>query len=246
MKAFLLFTLLLSVEAKALTLKAVTTEFPPYQILSGEEVRGISTDIVKNVVELAGFKAEFKGYPWARAYRIAQKEDNVIIYSMARTPEREKLFKWVGTIVPYNVYFWKLRKRTDVSVKSLEDAKRYAVGGTTDDIKAIELIKFGFLPGKNLEMATSDEVNIRKLFAGRITLMPYDEISFINRVTRAGYDFTKTEKLIRMDTISHDLYIAVSLQTSDDVVKKLSASLESFKKTAKFKELQDKIKKHND
>lgn len=221
--------------------KVVTTEFPPYQILDGEEVRGISTEIVKGVLEIAGIKAHFYGYPWPRAYRIAQKEPNVLIYSLARTSEREKLFKWVGSIVPFNVYFWKLRDRHDIKANTIEEAKRYVSGGTIDDIKAIELVKLGFVSGKNLELVSSDEISIRKLFAGRIDIMPYDEMSFLERIKRAGFSFDKVEKMARVDSISHELYIGVSLQTSDEKVKKLKKALAQFKKTKRYKELQKEI-----
>lgn len=228
-------------EGKGEELKVVTTEFPPYQILDGDEVRGISTEIVKGVLEIAGIKARFYGYPWARAYRIAQKEPNVLIYSLARTAEREKLFKWVGTIVPYNVYFWKLRDRHDIKANTIEEAKRYNTGGTIDDIKSIELIKLGFVSGKNLELVSSDEISIRKLFAGRIEIMPYDEMSFLERIKRAGFSFDKVEKMGRVDSISHELYIGVSLKTSDETVKKLKNALVQFKKTKRYRELQNEI-----
>ena len=35
-------------------------------------------------------------YPWARAYDMALKEPNVLIFLIARTSARETQFKWAG------------------------------------------------------------------------------------------------------------------------------------------------------
>lgn len=229
--------------AHAETIKVVTTEFPPYQVIEGDFVRGIATEIVRSVVEDAGFKSEITAYPWPRAYKIAQKESNVLIYSMARTKEREKLFKWIGSIAPYNVYFWKLASRKDIKFSSIEEVKKYVVGGTNDDIKSLEMIKLGFMPGKNLELVSSDEISIRKLYAGRIEVMPYDEASFYQRVKKAGYDYSKAKKMMKFEGISNELYLAASLDTSDEVVARLQNSLAHYKKNKNFRTLQSKINK---
>ncbi len=233
-----LIPLLFIATASAGPLKVVTTEFPPYQYIKNQMIDGVATEIVKEVIKTAHLKADIKVYPWARAYKIAQREPDVIIYSIGKTPEREKLFKWIGTIVPYNVYFWRLHDRKDIRINSLVEAKKYIAGGVVDDIKALELQKMGFESGKNLELVGSDETNIKKLFAGRIDIMPYDELSFPYRVSMAGHDFSRLVRLIQIDSISHDLYVAASLQTSDDIVKKLQDSLTAFKKTQKYKALK--------
>ncbi len=237
---FLLISYYSSVNAQ--TLQIVTSDFAPYQIMTGNKVEGINTETVREVLERAKIKGEIKMYPWPRAYKLAQKEANLIIYSMARTTEREKMFKWIGPLSPYQVYFWRMEERVGIKVKNLEDAKRYVSGGVFDDVKAEYLEKVGFRRGGNLEYVGNDTLNIRKLFAGRIDLLPYDELSLPYKVQGAGYDFKKLVRLSRIEGISHELYMAASLQTPDATVKKLSIALEEFKKTKKFKEIKSRMK----
>lgn len=85
-------------------------------------------------------------------------------------------------------------------------------------------------------------MNIKKIFAGRIDLLAYDEWSLPFRAKDAGQDFKKLKRLIRIDGISHDLFMAASLKTPDATVAKLSRSLEEFKKSKEYKEIKSRFK----
>lgn len=234
--------LFISLNADAQTLRVVTSDFPPFQISVGNIVSGLTTEVVEAVIKNAGYSSDVKSYPWARAYKMALKEPHILIYSIVRSSEREKLFKWIGPIAPYNVYFWKLKSRTDIKINSVESAKRYLCGGVNDDIKASQLQKLGFLPGKNLDLVTDDSLNIRKIYAGRIDIMTYDDISFRYRVEKEGFEFSKLQKLIKLEGSSHELQLAASLDTSDEVVEKLRSSLIAFKKTSKYQQIKNRLR----
>ena len=224
------------------SLQVVTSDFAPYQTQKENKIEGITTEIVQKVISKAGFTGEFNMYPWPRAYKIAQHEPNTIIYSIVRTPEREKQFKWIGAIAPYNVYFWKLKSRKDVKLKTVDEAKSYKSGCVFDDVKSAYLESVGFKRTTHLECVGNDTLNIRKLYAGRVDLLPYDDLSMPYKIENSGYDFDKIEKVIRIDGISHDLYMAASLQVSDETVKKLITALEEFKKTKKYRSIKSRIK----
>jgi polar amino acid transport system substrate-binding protein len=44
-------------------------------------------------------------YPWVRAYKMAQTTPNVMLFSILLNPQRENLFKWVGALHPFQVFF---------------------------------------------------------------------------------------------------------------------------------------------
>lgn len=239
----LLFLLVLfSADIKAESLSIVTNEFPPFQIVEGETVSGYTTEIVKHVVENAGLIGEIKAYPWARAYKMSLKEPNTLIYSIVRSPERESTFKWIGSIAPYDVYFWKLKKRKDIRIHNIEDAKKYMCGAMINGSKASILLKHGFIEGRNLELGDSDIDNLRKLYAGRIDLMLYDSTSFRYSALKEKKNLDDVEKLIKVEGISNELFLAASLGTPDRVVSKLRHSLEAFKKTNKYKEIKSHLR----
>lgn len=237
-----LFLLFISCGVRAETIKVVTSEFPPFQYTENNKIVGLTTEIVEAVIKDAGYSSEMKIYPWPRTYKMGLKEPNVLIFSIVRTPEREKLFKWIGVIAPYNVYFWKLKSRKDIKISSLEDAKKYVAGAVIDDNKADQLQKLGFVLGKNLELVSSDEFNLNKLFAKRIDIMTFDELSFRHKVESAGMDFSKVEKIMKLEGSSHELQLAANIETPDAVVEKLRISLAAFKKTNKYLEIKNRLK----
>lgn len=238
---FFLFLLIVT-DLHAGPLQIVTNDFPPFQIINGDKVSGFTTEIVMHVLKGAGLKGEIKAYPWARAYKMGIKEPNTLIYSIVRNKEREKTFKWIGTIAPYNVYFWKLKSRKDIHIKNIEDLKKYMCGAMLNGSKANHLIKHGFIEGKNLDLGDSDLDNFRKLYAGRVDTILYDSVSFRYTAIQEKKDAAFAEKILKVDGISSELYLAASHETPDSVVAKLRASLEAFKKTNKYKEIKSHLR----
>lgn len=238
---YLFLFLLVIVDLHAESLHVVTNDFPPFQIIS-REVSGFTTEIVRHVLKGAGLKGEIKAYPWARAYKMAIKEPNTLIYSIVRNKERENTFKWIGTVAPYDVYFWKLKKRKDIKIKNIKDAKKYMCGAMFNGSKANHLIKHGFIEGKNLDLGDSDLDNFRKLYAGRVDLILYDSVSFPYTALLEKKDAGEAEKILKVDGISSELYLAASQGTPDSVVAKLRASLAAFKKTNKYKEIKSHLR----
>ena len=108
----LLLWLLFASPLGAESLRIVTEDFPPYNFQVGNEARGLSSEVVQAVLKQINRQAEFEFYPWARAYEIAQNEKNNLIFSIARIPEREALFNWVGSIAPYKTSLYKLKANT--------------------------------------------------------------------------------------------------------------------------------------
>jgi polar amino acid transport system substrate-binding protein len=240
----ILSTLFFNLNVFSATLDLTTSDFPPFQIQGEEKDEGMVIEIVREIVKTAGHQGSVNFFPWARAIQNAQNNPNTIIFSIGRNAEREKSFKWIGPVAKYNVYFWKLKERTDIKVKTIEDAKRYMVGGVIDDIRVEQLKKLGFVVNKNLELAPNDTLNIHKIFNKHIDIIPFDETVFSYKVTRAGHDFSKLEKMIKIKNLDMDLYIAASLNTPDAVVSDLKTALINFKKTKKYQQIKSKYHQH--
>ncbi len=221
--------LFISVTAQSNTLQVATTEYPPFQYTDNEQIKGFNTSIVEKVIKNAGYKPDIKSYPWARALKLAKKEREMLIYSIVRNPEREKKFKWIGVIAPFNVYFWKLKNRDDIKISTILDAQKFKCGATTGDVRTDQLIKLGFIPGLNLEAVESDQQNIRRLFAGKIDILTQDDVSLRYIVESLNLNFSLVQKIMYMKGLPRELYLAASLGTPDDVVEKLRASLKDLK-----------------
>lgn len=234
--------LILPVHAETIT--AVTEEMPPFNYTENGVITGFSTEIVRAALKEAGLTADFKSYPWKRAYKMASSEPNTLIYSIGRNPEREDKFKWVGVIAPVNIYFYKLKSRTDIKIDSLEDAKRYAVGAVDGDYTTQFLDANGF---ENLDKTHSYSLNVRKLFNGRVDVILVDELSLsalVREEAKSGkpYAMSQLEKAFFVEDLSSGMYMAFSLSTPDGIVEKCRKALKQIKENGVFDRIMDAYK----
>jgi polar amino acid transport system substrate-binding protein len=191
-------------------------------------VKGIATEIVQATLAQANLAATIHVYPWARAYNIALKQENVLIYSIRRSPEREALFKWIGPIFYQNIYLVKLKDRTDLVLTSLEDAKRYRLGVMNQDTTHQFLLSQGFEEGVNLDVTPSETLNIKKLFAGRIDLLVQNDISLAIRMQELELPLNQVAKALPLFDKDQGLFMAFSKQTSDELVNRVRKAFEQI------------------
>ncbi|MFD2271054.1 substrate-binding periplasmic protein [Undibacterium arcticum] len=144
---------------------------PPLNYEEQGVVTGYSTELLQAVLQTAGLSAPISILPWARAYQTAQTQPNTIIYSIVRTAEREPLFDWIGPISKRQIFLFKLRARKDVEVSTLSDARKYRIGAVREMAATQQLIKQGFNPEESLDLAPTDESNVKKLFLNRVDLI---------------------------------------------------------------------------
>nr|WP_281169120.1 ABC transporter substrate-binding protein [Hahella ganghwensis] len=226
--------------SKADTIQVVTTDFPPYSYERNGKVHGMATEIVKKALTRAGLSYNLKVFTWSRAYHMARNTPNTLIFSIARSKERENEFHWVGKVAPYSIRMYKLAIREDIKVDSLEDAKQYIVGGEHSDIKQAYLLTKGFETGKNILLVNKDELNIRKLFAGRIDLLPFNELSLPIMLHKEGHRASELEPVLDLGDISHDLYAAFHKDTSQTTVNKLKREMDKLKQSGWITKIQDR------
>ena len=216
----------------------VTEDFPPYNYQENNIIKGLSSNVVLAVLKEINVKAEINFYPWVRAYLYATTQKNHLIYSIARVPEREHLFHWVGTIAPYKTSLYKLKTRKDIQIGSLEEAKTYTIGCSLNDVITIYLQKKGFTL---LKQVPRDTQNLHKLLLGRVDLIAYDEASFVYKIQQEGLDISKYERIYRLEELSDNLYMAFSKSSDTALVRKFQDGLRAIKKKGVFDKIQKKF-----
>lgn len=197
-------------------IQVVTENWAPYNFEENTVVKGISTDIVKKVLERTGLKYTISVYPWARAYNMALEEENILIYTIVRTPERENVFKWVRAIVEADsTNLYKLSEREDIAITTLEDAKKYTIGVIRESMYHQFLVKHGFI---KIEPVASMGQNFQKLMDTRIDLWAEGEKNFLQEIKdrQAEYPDIKIEKAFYL--FKYPYYMAFSKKTSDEIV----------------------------
>ncbi|WP_263263341.1 transporter substrate-binding domain-containing protein [Pseudomonas sp. RIT-PI-S] len=219
--------LALAAPAQAGPLRVLTEELPPFNMTDGGEVTGMSTEVVRAVLAEAGLSARIEVMPWARAYDLALHQDNVLIYSIARTPERETRFNWVGIIAPTR---WSLYSRASrgLQVDSLEAARAYQIGTVNEDAGEQYLKQKGFSLGHGLQSSIRYELGYQKLMQGHVDLWIANDLNADYIARRLGDDPEKTLRVsVPLTDISQGegLEMAFSLGTPAETVERARAAL---------------------
>jgi len=225
----------------------VTEEFPPLQYTEDGKLAGPSVEIVREVFARAGLQADISMLPWARAYKIATSEPDVVIFSIGRTKGREALFRWVGPIAENGpVYFY--TARTDVEVHGIDDLKHYVVGSSLNDVILEYLKRNGFKEGTNLVELRNYETGYRMLKARRIDFLPITEtmMNFLLRHDPDGPPAVRAvlpvdSRSMEIDDFEGD-YLATSLTTSDELYGKLRTALAEIKADGTFRAIIDRYR----
>jgi len=236
----ILFLLCIFVEAPVFgeTLQVVTEEYPPYNYTENGKVTGFCTDVVKEILKRADIDHSIQSHPWAESYQKAQTEPNVLIYSMGRNVEREPLFKWVDVIARTEVYFYKLKSRPDIKIKTFDDVKKYKIGAVKDDFRAQWLMKQGLKD--QLILVADDKQNMKNLYARKIDIFPIGEYVAYNISHQEGRAFSGLEKAMYVKDMSADLYMAFSRETPDVTVEKSKKALFEIKNDGTYKKIKSK------
>lgn len=220
-----LFLPLVSLQALAEGIEVVTEE-SVYAYPRDGKVVGPGTRIVEETLRGAALtEYRLSIYPWARAYEKALHEPNVLIYPLTRTAIREALFKWVGEIDRVTIKFYKLRARTDITLSSREDAKRYTVGVVRNDTKQTFLEQQGFT---RLVVSVDNHDNFQKLLNQQVQLLPMSETSARLASESAKVDFASLEAIYSVDEQPARVYMAFSRNTPDEIVDKARRSFEQL------------------
>ena len=203
----------------------VATEiYWPYQSKGKDDkLIGAGMDIARRLLEHPQIDYTLAVYPWARAYKIAQTNKNVMIFSLIRTPERERQFKWIGTVAQQNYYLWSLAEGSKVSAPSLKDAKNYKIAVTRNGYAFQQLLRQGFTKSKQLvELNTNQPgVDLDMLLAGRVQMIA-GSLPEVNRLlNNHNLNIDLLTRQAPINSQSQDLYIAMSLKTEDTIVSLL-------------------------
>jgi polar amino acid transport system substrate-binding protein len=131
-KLFILVALafLVSVQpAVSAELTILTENLPPLNYVEDGVLVGPSVDIVREIQRRVGSDDEIKVYPWARAYKMALEEENIVLFSMTYTKVRYDKFKWIGPVATKRDILV-AKKGSSIRINSLEDAKKVNRIGT--------------------------------------------------------------------------------------------------------------------
>lgn len=202
-------------------LTVVTENWLPYNYTNkDDELVGSSTEFVRRMLDNAGLEYSLSVYPWVRAYHLAQKEPNVLIYSIYRTTLRESLFHWICPInKPIAQYLYKLSARSDIQVRQLDDAKNYRLGINRESHSHQFILAAGFEEGKDFSTAPSTYHYFELLVNDRVDLLIDTEEGMKQKLAGAELPHDTTQSLMKL--YEEPLCLAMSLNSDPKLIRQV-------------------------
>ena len=227
--------LLAGQSALSAELTILTENLPPLNYVDNGVLVGPSVEIVREIQRRVGSEEQIQVYPWARAYKMALEDENVILFGMTYTKVRHDKFKWVGPLATKRDILV-AKKGSGIKIRDLEDAKKVKhIGTLRDDTRGRLLQRQGFT---NLEPVSDEQLNAKKLALGRIDLWAYKIPGLRTVCDLADIDHTAFEEVYHLREI--DLMIAFSKKTSDTIVQKWKTAFDEMVADGTIKKIQKK------
>jgi len=235
----ILFTIMLisffALSEKLYSTEISTCECAPLSYTINGKASGPGVDIANSIQKIIKTNDKINFYPWARGYMQLQREPNTVLFSTARTPEREKLFKWVGPLAQKSYCFY-VKKGSKIKIKNLDDAKKYTIGVHYASNNEQFLRSNGF---KKIDHVRSEDINLLKLNKDRIDLW-YTDSAIASALIKQNSLEGAFE--IRYVVQKIQLYYAFNINTPDKIVNKWQNALDTLRKNGTMRNIYKKYK----
>lgn len=205
----------------------LTSEEPPTNYTEDGKTMGMTIDILNDLKKRIQDTTVVEVQPWARAYQTSKEKPNVMIFTMAKTPERVELgYTFLGPLMFRKHLFYKLRG-SSLSVSSLDDIKQKAVdvGAMRGDWRSKALEDANI----KVDLVVTHDINIKKLAAGRIPLMILSDLEIGMNAKKAGVNVDLLEPALLLK--EGPSFIALSKGTAPEVVAKWQKAYDDYMKS---------------
>lgn len=207
-------------------LEWLSEELAPYQYVENGHMRGVASAIVQEAYQsIDGDGAmTVRVLPWPRIYQLLLSDQPYAAFSVVRSKDRDKQFKWAGPLLTERVMLFENRAHR----ASPREEIKVAAAHSTVSIR--RLTAFGF---NNIEISPNLQQGLHKLMRGSVELWAAPEQVAYCLAERSSIS---ASQLIVYQQLSEELvYIAFSQATDDAIVEQWQAAIDRLRENGKHK-----------
>jgi polar amino acid transport system substrate-binding protein len=224
--------------AKGLKKLVVIAEasYPPITFINDKgEGDGLALEVAKCIFKKLNINKNIRLYPWSRAYKSLNTVPHCVVFSVARTKQRESMYQWVGPIYYMKTSFY-VKKKSDIVIKSLDDARLVPkIGAYYEAYDEQYLRGLGF---NNLEATTNNILNVKKLMNGRFNMITATNVTIGSILKEAGYKKDDIKGVYNFLNVG--VYFAFSKDVPFEVVVAWRRALEDMKDDGTLQKIRKK------
>ncbi len=236
----ILAVVILASTAQARDISMLTVEWAPHY---GSELpeKGLTTAIVKAAFKTEGHRSDVDFIPWERALKEVEEGKSDVVMGAYHSEEREKSY-----IFSDPIYFLELgliaRPGLGMSrYNSLRDLTPYSIGISRGFANSEEFDAANYL---DKQAATFPNLNIRKLFRGRIDMAVMNFDLFRYEAKKEGFCISDVE-FMEPPLETHGLYLMASRQILDGekIIRDFNRGLNKIRKSGEFDRIVGRFRK---
>lgn len=216
--------------------RIVTEEWAPYNYRERNELVGLATEIVQQIMALTGDDFEIVMLPSMRAGRELQTRPRTIMYSVFLTEKREPLYKWVGPLLEASIHPYQLTD-TPQPVNTLDELRRLPKITTRHAGLIPQLLESKGFDNLDKTAARSSQL-YRMLLAGRADVIVGDTDDGVAYHARQMHIAPGTLRRVPVEIYRASLYIAFSADCDDALVASWAGALEQLRRTGELQRIQ--------
>lgn len=219
----------------ASTIRIITNEEPPTNYMENKRVIGITVDVVKKLQEKLKLDTKIEFMTWSRAYALAKKEKNIVLFTAGKTTQRIKEgFYFIGPVITKKAALFK-NSSSDFKIESLLDIKdkKLKIGSMRGDWRSDYFLDKGL----DVQEVSNHNQNIQKLINKEIDLWAISNIEATFIAKKANISRDEIESAYMFKEITSFIMLSKKTPRRDiQLWKKAYKDLQKtdfFKKTAK-------------
>jgi polar amino acid transport system substrate-binding protein len=206
----------------------LTEEFPPLNYEEDGELKGVAVDLLDAVftrLNIGLTRADIRLVPWPGAYQAGLANNTTVVFSTARLPEREELFRWAGPFVKGDIVLFGQCSR-NITIATAADLKNYRIGAIANT-SSIPLLLAQGVDDEQLVLGESATVLIEQLECGEIDLWSTGELSGRYLINKHATQPEDIESVYTLHT--NEYYFAFSRDAPDTLVTAFQQALEGIR-----------------
>ncbi|MFP4681511.1 MAG: substrate-binding periplasmic protein [Chitinispirillaceae bacterium] len=214
-----LLLMLTACERESNELSVVTENLPPFNFFYQDSALGFSSEIVREMLLKAETPAKIEFDSWSDAYKRAVSEPNTLIFSIARTEEREKSLIWIGQISLVETGIFSLSD-SSINLQTYDELSKYRFSVLKDSYFHEFLVNRGIEVDKESQVGTLEEM-INKLKLGETDLIIGNHRCVNYTIRSMGYYLSDFEEAMKIPELQKDFYVAINRNSDKHLVNKL-------------------------
>lgn len=206
-------------------LRIICEELKPYSFSDNDVQKGISLDIVQNILDARDLENEIEiTTDWEGAINDLNNNDNVVLFTTAITEERKDIYQWAGPITLFTAGFVSL-ENSGIVISNYNDAKNLGSVGVMTGYATSEMLENeGF---QNLKYYATIPEALQELYEEKVDVI--FEVHSLLQIAAKDMDYDPSVLKNLLTFLTSQGYIAFSKDISENIVEDWQEEIDNMK-----------------